>query len=66
MGTVVVADAGQLIGLARINHLALLQSLYGYMVVPESGRAELRVDSDRPGGEPCRPRSRKTPSRPRR
>jgi len=46
---VVVADAGPLIGLARIDRLSVLASLYGSVLVPELVLAELHVDSDRPG-----------------
>lgn len=49
MTAVVVADAGPLIGLARIDRLSVLASLYGFVLVPELVLAELRVDSDRPG-----------------
>jgi predicted nucleic acid-binding protein len=45
----VVADAGPLIGLARIDRLSILASLYGSVLVPERVLAELHVDSDRPG-----------------
>jgi predicted nucleic acid-binding protein len=48
VSAVVVADAGPLIGLARIDRLSLLQSLYGSVVIPEQVWAELRGDSDRP------------------
>ena len=49
MNKVVVADAGPLIALARIDRLSLLASLYGSVLVPETVLVELRVDSDRPG-----------------
>ena len=49
MTAVVVADAGPLIGLARIDRLSVLASLYGSVLVPERVLAELHVDSDRPG-----------------
>ena len=49
MTAVVVADAGPLIGLARIDRLSVLASLYGSVLVPELVLAELHVDSDRPG-----------------
>lgn len=49
MDRVVVADAGPLIGLARIDRLSLLDSLYGAVVIPECVRDELCLDSDRPG-----------------
>lgn len=44
-----MADAGPLIGLARIDRLSVLASLYGSVLVPELVLAELHVDSDRPG-----------------
>jgi predicted nucleic acid-binding protein len=46
---VVVADAGPLIGLARIGRASLLTSLYGSVVIPDPVLAELHLDSDRPG-----------------
>lgn len=49
MNAVVVADAGPLIGLARIDRLSLLSRLYGSVVVPEAVLVELCVDADRPG-----------------
>ena len=49
MTAVVVADAGPLIGLARIDRLSVLASLYGCVLIPELVLAELQVDSDRPG-----------------
>jgi predicted nucleic acid-binding protein len=49
MSRIVVADAGPLIGLARIARISLLTTLYGPVIVPETVLEELRVDSDRPG-----------------
>jgi uncharacterized protein len=46
---IVVSDAGPLIALSRINRLALLNALYGSVVVPTAVFSELRVDSARPG-----------------
>jgi len=42
---VVVADAGPLIGLARIDRLSVLAAPYGSVLVPERVLAELHVDS---------------------
>ena len=49
MSRIIVADAGSLIGLARIDRLSILTSLYGSVMVPETVLAELRTDSDQPG-----------------
>ncbi len=49
MNRIVVADAGPLIALARIERLSLLFALYGSVVVPETVLAELCVESNRPG-----------------
>ena len=49
MTGIVVADAGPLIGLARIDRLDLLQTLSGTVVIPTSVLSELHVSSDRPG-----------------
>jgi predicted nucleic acid-binding protein len=46
---IVVADAGPLIGLARIDRLDLLHALYGTVAIPTSVLSELRVSADRPG-----------------
>jgi predicted nucleic acid-binding protein len=46
---IIVADAGPLIGLARIDRLSLLKSLYGTIVVSEPVLSELCATSDRPG-----------------
>lgn len=49
--TIVVADAGPLIGISRVQHLTLLRQLYGVIVIPERVRAELRLSSHRPGAQ---------------
>lgn len=46
---IVVADAGPLIALARVDQLSLLAALYGQIVMPESVLRELRLESHRPG-----------------
>jgi predicted nucleic acid-binding protein len=51
VNTIVVADAGPLIGLARIDRFALLTSLYGPVLVPSPVLAELCADADRPGSQ---------------
>jgi hypothetical protein len=45
----VVADAGPLIGLARIESLWLLEKLYRSVVIPPAVRDELQVNAPRPG-----------------
>ena len=49
MTAVVVADAGPLIGLARIGRVSVLTSLYGSVVIPDRVLTELHVDSHPPG-----------------
>lgn len=49
MTGIVVADAGPLIGLARIDQLSLLNALYGPVIVPTTVLSELHAGSDRPG-----------------
>jgi hypothetical protein len=45
----IVADAGPLIGLARIDLLAILEDLYGEVSIPSQVAAELEIASGRPG-----------------
>jgi predicted nucleic acid-binding protein len=49
MSGIVIADAGPLIALARIERLSLLQTLYGPVTVPQAVLTELRLGSERPG-----------------
>jgi len=46
---VVVADAGPLIGLARINRLDLLSRLFEGVLIPKAVEDELRLEDNRPG-----------------
>lgn len=46
---IVVANAGPLIALARVDQLSLLATLYGAVVIPERVLSELCLDSHRPG-----------------
>jgi len=46
---VIVADAGPLIGLAKIGRLSLLRELYGEILIPPAVHAELQAGSQRPG-----------------
>ena len=45
----VIADAGPLIGLARIGRLNLLRKLFGTIAIPPQVFHELELSSDRPG-----------------
>jgi predicted nucleic acid-binding protein len=45
----VIADAGPLIGLARIGRLNLLRKLVGTVAIPPQVFHELELSSDRPG-----------------
>lgn len=49
MTGIIVADAGPLIGLARVHRLDLLQELYGFVLIPPAVHDELQVSSGRPG-----------------
>jgi predicted nucleic acid-binding protein len=51
MSRAVVADAGPLIALARIDRLQLLSDPFGPVVVPTAVLDELRLDSTRPGAQ---------------
>jgi predicted nucleic acid-binding protein len=47
----VIADAGPLVGFARIGRLELLKNLYQEILIPPAVLAELRVSESRPGSE---------------
>lgn len=47
----IVADAGPLIALARIQRLSLLQQLYGEVVMPAAVQGELQLNTQRPGAQ---------------
>ena len=49
MTGIVVADAGPLIGLARVRRLDLLQKLYTLILIPPAVHDELHVSFGRPG-----------------
>jgi len=49
--SVVIADAGPLIGMARIDHLYLLQRLFKIITISPRVFEELRISSDRPGAK---------------
>ena len=45
----VVADAGPLIGLAKIHRIDLLHHLFGRVLIPEAVAAELHLETPMPG-----------------
>jgi len=47
--TVIVADAGPLIGMTRIGRIGILRSLFQRIVIPAGVEVELRLESSRPG-----------------
>lgn len=49
MTSIIVADAGPLIGIARIGHIFLLQSLYKSIIIPPRVLEELKISSNKPG-----------------
>lgn len=51
MTSLVVADAGPLIGMARVGRLSVLKSLFGSVLIPQRVFKELKISSDRPGAK---------------
>ena len=51
MKHIVVADAGPLIGLARVDQLDLLEKLYHQITVAPRVLDELKLSSDKPGAK---------------
>ena len=49
MSRIVVADAGPLIGMSRIGHISLPQSLYNSIIIPPRVYEEIEVSSKKPG-----------------
>lgn len=46
---IIVADAGPLIALAKVNHLFILRDLFQEVVIPHAVKDELRLGENRPG-----------------
>ncbi len=51
MTSIVVADAGPLIGMARIAHLSLVKRLYNSILIPPRVFEELKISSGKPGAK---------------
>ena len=51
MPPLIIADAGPLIGLAKIGHLELLRDLYNTVLIPPTVRAELKPESGYKGSD---------------
>lgn len=51
MTSAVVADAGHLIGIARVGHLSILQGLYSSVTIPLRVFEELNTSSNKPGAK---------------
>jgi len=49
--SILIADAGPLIALAKIKKLDVLQGLYGTIIVPEKVYSEFEIDSNRAGSQ---------------
>ena len=49
MSSLIVADAGPLIGLGRVGLLPILRDLYTNVLIPSRVLKELRISSDMPG-----------------
>jgi hypothetical protein len=47
MSSIIIADAGPLIALAKIDHLNLLHQMYGEVLIPPAIFKELAVDSQK-------------------
>ena len=51
MTSTVVADAGPLIGIARVGYISILQGLYNSVTIPLRVFEELNTSSDKPGAK---------------
>ena len=49
--SLLIADAGPLIALAKIEKLELLKQLYGTVTIPQQVYSELEIGSNRPGAK---------------
>ena len=49
MNSIVVADAGPLIALAKIEYLNIIHNMYGDILIPTAVFKELAIETNKPG-----------------